>query len=338
MSAPNTPTNFNVQSGNGNVFVSWDQMLSPLATSYTVQRSLDGITYSTVATPSGSPLANYFLDNTTTSDTSYWYQVLASNISGSSAYTTPQQVIPCPIGIMPLGYLRLMSQQRADLVNSQFLSLTEWNFNISQSYKELWDLLAQKYGDDYFVATPYTFTTGNGLQFYPLPADFYKLLGVEVALNPGDSNSWVSLRKFEFVQRNLWNYPNVYTFYGITNLRYRLNGNNLYIVPLPTGGQTLRIWYVPRPVILMADTDIMDGVSGWEEYVIVDAARKARLKQESPTDELMNEKLGLIQRIESAAENRDVGEPETVSDSRVRNFAWGSDDGYGSPGQNGGGY
>lgn len=207
---------------------------------------------------------------------------------------------------------------------------------ISQSRKELYDIIIQKFGNDYYLKTPYTYTTSQNLQFYPLPDDFYKLLGVEVALNPGDPSSWVTLKKFEFIQRNLWNYPNVYTFYGITNLRYRLEDNNLYIVPIPTGGETLRIWYAPRPDQLINDTDIVDGVSGWEEYIIVDCCIKALAKEESDVSIFAGQKQALLKRIEEAAENRDIGEPETVSDSKMRNFAWSDDNGWG--GGSGGSY
>jgi hypothetical protein len=326
MAIPATPTNFVLQAGDSSNFLSWDQM--PGATSYVIQRSLDNVTFTTLTTVTGSPLANYYSDTAITTGTQYWYQVAAANVSGTSSYTASLNIIPSPIGQVTLQYLRQLAQERADRVNSQFVTLPEWNSYISESYKELYDLLIQKYGDDYYVANTYTWTTDGSSVLYPLPADFYKSLLVEVALNPSDNNSWITLRTFQRVQQNLWNYPNVYTFYGITNLRYRIDGNNLHIVPISTAGQTLRMWYAPRPARLVNDTQIVDGVSGWEEYIIVDAARKALAKEESDTSWLVAEKQALIARIESAAENRNAGDPERVSDSRMRNFAW-SDDGSG---------
>lgn len=283
----------------------------------------------------------------------YFYKVAATNGSGTSAYSSSQAIIPCDAGKDCLGNLRLYAQQRADKVNSNFITTAEWNKYITESYKELYDIIIQKYGDDYYSAIPFTFVTSGSKQLYELPNGkiislaiptpegnstspvepspaLYKLLGVEVALNFNDPNSWVSLRKFEFVQRNLWNYPNVYTFRGVTNLRYRINGNNLYLVPQTQAGQYIRIWYAPRPNVLIQDIDMVDGVSGWEEYIVVDAAIKAMAKEESDVSVLMAQKMALLQRIESAAENRDVGEPETVSDSKMRNLAWTDDSGYGS--------
>lgn len=330
MAAPLTPENFYLQSGDGNAYLSWD--ITSGATGYVVQRSLDGVTYTIRATLSGSPLYNYYLDRGSETGgpevgKQYYYRVAASNNDGTSSYTEAQNTVVCEIGKVSLGYLRLLSQQKADMVNSTFVSIPEWNTYIAESVKELRGLLTMAYGDDYFVADPYTYTTAQNVQDYPLPKDFFKLLGVEVALNPNDPNSWVTLRKYEFIQRNLWNYPNVYTFYGITNLRYRVMGNNLRIVPVPQGGQTIRIWYVPRSPVLMADTDIIDGINGWEEYPAIDAALKASAKEETDVSVLAAQKQAMIQRLQAEAENRDIGEPETVSDSKIRNFGWSGDEG-----------
>lgn len=418
MAAPLTPTTFIVQQADNQATLSWDQMISPLATSYLIQRSLDQITYQTIATITGSPLKNAFVDSiavdasktqisisgsnvliigqtyvitaagTTTAAqwqamglnqlkvpqpgatfvaivtgsgtgtgtvqvgvttaNQYFYQVAASNADGTSAYTGPQAIIICLPGQECLGNIRLYAQQRSDMVNSQFVTTTEWNRYITESRKELYDILIQKFGDDYYMKTPYCFITTGVDQLYSLPdgvnqisalnasgdvtpaLPFYKLLLCEVALNPNDPNSWVTLRKYMRIQQNLWNYPNVYTFRGVTNLRYRLTGDNIQLVPQTQANQFVRIWYAARPKALLFDTDIVDGISGWEQYVVVDAARKALIKEETDVMDITNEKQALLIRINEAAENRDIGEPETVSDSKMRNLAWSDDSGYGS--------
>jgi hypothetical protein len=66
-------------------------------------------------------------------------------------YSTPLGVVPATTGEMSLGALRLASQQRADRVNSQFVTTQEWNFFINQAMFELYDLLVTCY-DDYFLA------------------------------------------------------------------------------------------------------------------------------------------------------------------------------------------
>jgi hypothetical protein len=331
-----TPNSFLVVSAQGLVQLTWTG--SPNATSYNIFRSADGVSFSQV----GTTTLNLYQDVTPVPpaaivppliNTTYYYFVQAfdgTNTSQSTPTLSGQSLLP---GQTTVGNIRLQAQQRCDRVNSNFITQQEWNSYINESYKELYDILIQKFGNDYFMAIPYTYTTSGTVDpvskasLYPLPPDFYKLMGTEVALNPTDPNSWVTLKKFEFIQRNLWNFPNVYTFYGVTNLRYRLNGNNLMLVPIPSSGQTVRIWYAPRPNQLLNDTDLLDMVSGWEEYIIADICIKAMAKEESDVSVFNTQKAALMVRIEQAAENRDVGEPEVVSDSKTRNFAWSDDNG-----------
>ncbi len=332
-------------------------------------------------------------------------------------------------GQTTLATILLSARERADMVNSLFVSDAEFTRYIQASQAELYDLLVQKYGDNYAVAngsTPYTFTTDGTTDQYPLPDGsstytlstgapaqaFYKMLGVDL-LQSGNQLYSLTIKPFQFAERNRWAWPNMQSLYGLVNLMYRINGNFLWLIPRAAGGQTIRLQYVPRltplsqtgtitlsgviagdsvtingtvflcvaagatvnqfnvggtdtisatnlaAVITAAGlgmtaagvatvvtvtlttataitwstsnvhmavgpaltfTTILDGVSGWEEYVVVDAAIKAMAKEESDPSVLMAQKQGLLQRIESAAENRDAGSPARVSDSRGADF------------------
>lgn len=233
---------------------------------------------------------------------------------------------------MTLDELDLAVRQRADMVNSTFISASEMTSYINQSYFELYDLLVSKYGDNYFAAPPYQFTTNGTDNFYNLPADFYKMLGLDLSLAPGNNDSWVTLKPFNFIERNRYSVPNFQSFYGVTNMRYRIQGNQVWLTPTPQAGQVLQLWYVPRMTTLSTGTDTVQGVSGWTEYIICDAAMKCLQKEESDVTVVMAQKQALIQRIEAMAENRDAGSPATVGDSRS------SFDGGGYDGLNGSGW
>ena len=248
---------------------------------------------------------------------------------------------------MTLAQLRTAARQRADQVNSNFVSDSELNSYINQSYFELYDILIQKYGDNYFSADPVQFSTDGSTMQYPLPNGiltftngrtgatgytapaFYKLLGVDLML-ANQQQSFVTIRPFNFSDRNRYAVPNFQSFYGVTNLRYRLNDNYLWLTPIPSSGQNIQIWYVPRLETLDDDADTADGISGWTEYIICDAAIKCMQKEESDVSVLMAQKMALIQRIESAGENRDAANPATVSDGQWSDLWW--------PTGNGGGY
>ena len=349
MSAPGIPQNFNVQQANQEILISWS--LTVGATSYTVQRSADNITYSTLATVSGTPLATSYLDTSATLGTQYWYKVAAVNDDGTSSYTTPQSAVPTPTGEMCLSQIRLAAQQRADRVNSNFVTVPEWRSYINQSLFELYDLLTTVY-EDYFIAEPikfvadgttYQYTLPNGSNefinansgetFTPQP--FYKLLGVDLALNNA-TNAYVTVNKFNFIDRNRFVYPNTAsTMYGVFNLQYRVMGNQIQFIPTPTSGQALRLWYIPRLTELLQDTDTTTlGVSGWIEYAIVRAAKFALDKEESDTSKLDAELLFLKARIEESASNRDAGQPDKISN--VRSGGWGNGWFSGNNGSSGG--
>lgn len=330
MAAPATPSNFQLQQGNAQVLLSWD--LVPGASFYNMSKSTDGgVTFNTFATPTFSP----YLDTNVTVGAQLYYKIGSENINGEgSPYTNPQFIVPTNTGDLSLYQIRLMAKQRADMVNSSFVSDPEWNLYINQAAFELYDLLVTEY-EDYFLQTPLQITT-TGSQQVTLPADFYKLLGVDLGL-ANNTTAWITLKKFEFIERNRYVYPQVNsTFFGVFNLQYRLMGNTLFFIPTPSAGQFLRIWYIPKLVQLLKDTDILTGISGWGEYVIVDAAIRAKQKQEDDISVLGEQKMMLIKRIEESAMNRDSGQPDCISDTRFDDVGGG----YGFPNGDGayGGY
>lgn len=217
---------------------------------------------------------------------------------------------------MTLAELRTAARQRSDMVNSTFVSDAEFNSYIQLSCYELYDLLVQKYGDDYFVkASPSAISTDGINDHFSLPTDFYKLLGVDLLLSgSGATARYLSLRPFNFSERNSAG-PG-FVAGPRTNLRYRLNGSKLWISPFPPSGLSLVPQYVTTFTAPTADGTSVDMPGGWLEYVICDAAIKALQKEESDVSFLMAQKAALIARIESAAENRDAGSPATVADVR----------------------
>lgn len=331
MAVPSTPQNFYVQTGNQQVYLSWGNVtFSPAVTNYIVQRSTDGVNFSNLA----SVVVNNYFDTFPLLGVTYYYRVAAVNVDGTGAYTLSQSVVATLPGDMSLGEIRLRAQQEANMQNSNFLSLPEWNFNINQSYYELYDLLITTY-EDYFVAPRLLFQT-DGSQSYDLPDGsnydgapaLYKLYGVDLGLS-NNTNAWVTIKKFDFIQRNRYVFPQITsTFLGVFNLRYRIVGNKIMFIPVPSAGQYIGLWYYPRLTTLLADNDVMDGFSGWTEYIIVDAAIKALLKEESDVSALMARKQALKERIEASAMNRDAGQPDTISDTRTFSERWGS---YGAP-------
>lgn len=350
MALPYQPQNLTAEQADGNILLTWTGSLG--ATGYIVQRSADGVNFSNLATLG---LVASYLDSLPGIGTVYYYQVAATNISGTSTYSSIVQMVAAPPSEMSLGELRLRAQQTADRVDSQFVITSEWNAFIRLAMYELYDLLITAY-EDYF-ASDFVFINTNGTtQNYPLPDGvtnylggtypnsagtpahaFYKLAGMDLGINTSN-NAWVTLVKYNFIDRNKYVYPNsTSTIYGVYNMAYRLMGNNVNIIPTPAGNQQIRMWYSPRLPALLKDNDLTTlGFSGWLRYPIVRAAKYALDKEEgSDTSKLDAEILYLKTRIEETAQNRDAGVPDTISNTRRDPLYGGNGFGSGGGGQAG---
>ena len=147
---------------------------------------------------------------------------------------------------------------------------------------------------------------------------FYKLAGADLGVNTSN-NAWVTLKRFDFIERNKFVYPNsTSVIYGVNNMRYRMMGNQLSIIPTPAGNQQIRLWYTPRLPALLQDTDLTTlGFSGWLRYAIARTAKYALDKEESDTSKLDAEIAFLKLRIEQSASNRDTGAADTISPTRT---------------------
>lgn len=288
-----------------------------------------------------------------------------------------------------LPQLALAVRQRADLGGQQnafggnsatYITDAEITSNIQGAVTELWDMLTGKYGDNYAWGV-YLPTIVQGVYSYPLPFDFYKEMGVDLALDQTGQN-WATVRPFTLRDRNQFSYPlqTTLAYAGWQNMRYQIQGQNLVFLPnvgplpgivrmlyipaapmlvstLPTAypanaavafGQLIQAtvggvaqvyaamnagttgataptfpvpgtvtdtggvtWAYQGPLSFFVTT--FDGISGYEELVVLIAAIKCLVKQEADVSALMAEKDAFYARIDQAASNRSGGDPMVIS-------------------------
>lgn len=349
MAVPYQVQNLSAEQADGNILLTWSGSLG--STGYTIQRSTDGVNYSDL---DDVGLVNSYLDELPGVGILYYYKVIAFNGDGDATASTAVQMVAAPPSEMSLGELRLRSQQTADRVNSNFVITTEWNAFIRLAMYELYDLLITSYEDLFSSEIAYINTDGS-TQNYPIPNGYnnylggtyggasgtpskalYKLAGMDLGINTSN-NAWVTLRKFNFIARNKYVYPNsTSTIYGVYNMSYRMMGDYFNIIPTPSGNQQIRIWYAPKLPALLADNDLTTlGYSGWLRYPIVRAAKYALDKEESDTSKLDAELGYLKQRIEQTSQNRDDGVPDTISNTRSDPLYGGNGFGSGNGGNAG---
>ena len=219
--------------------------------------------------------------------------------------------------------LRTESRQRADQENSDFISDAELTGYINASYGEWYDIIVSRF-EDYFTLDV-ELTIASGSSTLTLPTDFHKLRGVDFKLS---NNDFYNLQKFNFNQRNVYSNRNLTRIAtNRFNRVYRIIGSSdVQVLPEDNAPGTYKLWYVPIFTPLVSDSDTVNGYNGWEEYIIVDAAIKMMQKEESDVSVLMVQKQALLERIQSAAQNRDFDGIETVTDSSLNNISrsWGS--------------
>ncbi len=208
-----------------------------------------------------------------------------------------------------LAEIRTLAKDRANMEHSDFIEDSVWNQYINDSLAELHDLLVETYADDYYI-NEFDFTTTSGVKTYAVPADFYKVRGVDALL----SGTWVDLHKFNFNKRNQDTTSNQLIFHALSNLRYRLMGANIMFSREPDANTQCKLWYTPKSVVLVDDLDSFEDINGYIEYVVIDSAMKALIKEESDVQELMAVKQAMKTRLQTMAANRDANEPESVSD------------------------
>jgi uncharacterized protein YdcH (DUF465 family) len=210
-----------------------------------------------------------------------------------------------------LAQLRTQARQRSDMESSQFVSDSELNSYINNSVSELYDILSDAYGSEYFVTSTAELPIIAGTGSYALPSDFYQLKGVDIKLQNQD---YINIKRFNFNERNKYSNFNIWEVSSLTNVRYRIVGNNLVFSPTPDQAAYYRIWYTPLPTVLSADGDTLNDFNAYSEYVIVDAAIKMLQKEESDVSVLFAQKQALEKRIREKAQSRDANSSETITD------------------------
>ena len=215
--------------------------------------------------------------------------------------------------LITLEELMTESRQRADKEGSGFIQNTELIGYINKSATKLYDLLVGAYGNDYYAETVALPTIFNQ-QYYDLPINFYKLIGIDYMIGPQEA---LTLKPYQFNERNRFR---IGTFWnaitGVAGPRYHITKNQISFLPIPDAAYNLELHFVPTCPLMVNPTDTFDGVNGWEEYIVLDAARKMLAKEETDTSVLEKEIMAIIGRINQMAENRDAGQSFRVTDVR----------------------
>jgi hypothetical protein len=193
------------------------------------------------------------------------------------------------------------TRAEADVTGADvFLTDAELQTFLDVAYAELVDLLARASIHQFETST--TITTDGTNDSFAVPADHYKTLAIDYRYA---TDRYSKVEPLMFEERNDYSL-------GINGSArgYRLVGSNIVFYPKPPSGQVYRHIYIPAPANISAvvTSTAVDGVAGWEEYIVVHAAKTIKQKQEDDAAIMvLNSKLrDLEERINTMAQDRDA--------------------------------
>ena len=170
--------------------------------------------------------------------------------------------------LVSLTELRLLTRQRADQENSQFVNDIELTRYLNNSWGELYSLINENFNEDYFTTTS-TVSMVSGTDTYDLPSDFYKMRGVDLVVTSTES---VPLKRYNWAQRT----RNALTVYA-RDYKYRVQKGSIVFSPVPSTTDSVKLYYIPSPKRLLSKdtTAITRGTStmwttGSHEFVVGD--------------------------------------------------------------------
>lgn len=225
--------------------------------------------------------------------------------------------------------------------NSALYSAAELDRNINKGLAKLYDMVISQEDQPYYLSTV-NFNTVNGKDLYIIgPAgdivcsDFYKLRGLDISFG---QQIVISARPFMMSERNrfkwypgwIYSQPVFYQLFGKTSGAVAQAPNDsLKLIPMPNGQFNCTLLYYPVLAPLVNPTDKFDGINNFEEWAVLDAARKLVMKQErfdhvGAISALMAEEK---ERIMSSLQTHDAENPQRVQDVTL-NDGWIGRPGY----------
>lgn len=228
--------------------------------------------------------------------------------------------------------------------DTTFITTSRLNRWINQSLRRFIGMLLGGPGDRYFES-PHQFHTEDGTAQYALPADFFQLYQAAAIIDgqlyniyPA-SNEELSWGEFTPLQSDE-ECQNSYDYLEGVVPSYRVLGQKIEMVPVPTQVYCVKLRYAPTKIVfngstnlpqveLVDDDDYIDGVNGWEEWIKLDVCEKAKAKSDEDAMAFMKAKAEIEREIKEQRRRRDRGPKfmretycDTPSGRRMGRFSW----------------
>lgn len=212
------------------------------------------------------------------------------------------------------------ARQRADLVNNQVVTDPEWTTYLNDELAEYYDTLIGEYEDYNITSTDLAITSAtDGSNYFSLPSDFLK----SRAVHRQYGNGWVPLEPFSLQDAGAFSLQSLPLAPGCPSVRYRIEGQKVVVLPVPSAPGTYRLYYIPKftPLALTDALPPYMDQQAWFRASVAGACAQAMQKQELDASAFVAEKQQQLVRIVAAAKSRDAGPPKKIQNTR-RSRAW----------------
>ncbi len=214
---------------------------------------------------------------------------------------------------------RLYADERPEVGTGAFVSVIELDQLLNYALAELYELLIDAGGHEYYE-TVAELTTAPNVATVSLPADFFRLLSVYLNWGSRQLEAMDALAHVDD-RADLMNYG---VWARGADKAFRERGAVIEIFPTPTTQTSLELRYVPVAPVLVNELDTFDGVDGWEKMVALKVAGEILvIKKESPKAvlELFAQER---ERVQMLADKRAAAYPDRVRDvtSLARGRNW----------------
>lgn len=199
------------------------------------------------------------------------------------------------------------ARQRADMVNSQFVTDAELIGYINHVHKRFYNKVTTTF-ENYYVSTA-ALSIAAGTDLYDLPSDMLKLLGLDVNRN----GQVMTLLPWSLNERNREQRTSDAPY------RYIIRGTKLQILPKPDAAYTGTFLYIPVATEITNANQTVEVWNGFDEYIMLGAAVFCKQKEESDTSILMIMMKEVEQEIMDMLRGRDAGFPQRVTDVEAVN-------------------
>lgn len=218
------------------------------------------------------------------------------------------------------GELRTRVRDHADMANSSFVSDAEMLRYLSANYCALYDELVT--ADPERFRTEQTITVGtdtdtSGRKF-AVASDYYGT--IKISYNT-DNNTRDPLRRAYGTELDRYNYSQTDTseVWAPVHNTTTPATQKIELLPPPNSGEVYTHTYIVAPAELTTASDTVNGVSGWEKYIILLTVLDCRDKEETPTGSVERQIAAFQERLQRMRYNRDAANSGRVVNTRGDN-------------------